>query len=274
MSFTSPSLLESSGARPPEEIVRGIAGRGPALVALSGGVDSSVVATLAFAALGTDAHAVTLVGPAVSEWEKSQAIEVARAIGIRQALVPVDPLELPQYRANPSNRCYFCRVAEGSALREYARLHQISQLLDGIHLDDLGDDRPGIRAMEEAGFSHPLVEAAWHKRDVRSFARERALPNWDRPSEACLSSRIQHGDEISEELLRKVEAAEAVVRAHGFRRVRVRVAHGVARIVVGPEEVVRLTGEPDREAILRGIGRLGFDRVEIDPVGYRPRSSA
>ena len=263
----------SSSRRPETEIVRRIAAGGPALVALSGGVDSSVVASLAAEALGASAVAVTLEGPAVAGAEVERARRVAGAIGIEHVVLPVDPLTNPDYRSNPSNRCYFCRSVETTALRAFGSDRRIAQYLDGVHVGDLADDRPGLRAMEEAGFVHPLLWGRWSKADVRSYARRRGLPNWDQPSDACLASRVTHGEPITNELLRRIEAAEAVLLGSGFRRVRVRSAHGSARIEVGADELARATGEPLASEIVEGVRALGFDPVVIDPRGYRGGAS-
>lgn len=244
------------------------------MVALSGGVDSSVVALLAHQALGPRATAVTLVGPAVSAAEVDRARSVARAIGIAHHLVQVDPLAVEEYRANPSNRCYFCRTTEASALRRRGERLGIVQYLDGVHLDDLGDDRPGLRAMDEARFLHPLVDAAWRKADVRSFARDHALPNWDTPSDACLASRIAHGQPITLPLLDRVERSEAWVRAQGFRRVRVRVRGESARVVVDPSEVGRLMEASTARRVVERLRSFGFAEVEIDSAGYAARAGA
>jgi pyridinium-3,5-biscarboxylic acid mononucleotide sulfurtransferase len=258
---------------PEADIVRRIGARGPTLVALSGGVDSSLVAAFARDALGDHSLAVTLAGPAVARSEVERAERVARSIGIEHLVVDVDPLAHPEYRANPSNRCYFCRTIETGALREIGGTRSIAQYLDGVHLDDLHDDRPGIRAMDEAGFEHPLVGAGWTKSDVRSAARARSLPNWDEPSDACLASRVAHGEAISAELLRRIETGEAAVRARGFRRVRVRAQGGSARVEVGPEEVARLLADPLAGEVRAALETLGFASVRLDPVGYRTRPS-
>jgi pyridinium-3,5-biscarboxylic acid mononucleotide sulfurtransferase len=242
--------------------------RGPALVALSGGVDSGVVASLAFEALGPHAIAVTLTGPAVSHAEVERATEVARTIGIEHHLVVANPLESAEYRANPSDRCYFCRSVETRRLREFGEPREIRQYLDGVHLDDLRDDRPGLRAMEEAGFEHPLAWGGWTKSEVRRVARLRGLPNADQPSDACLASRVAHGDSIDGALLHRIEAAEAVLLARGFRRVRVRVQGGAARVEVDLDEVPRLSVPSTAEAVGAEIRALGFGSVTIDPRGY------
>lgn len=257
--------------RSEEEIRAFLQAGGSALVALSGGVDSSTVAALASEALGAEAVAVTLAGPAVARAEVDRARSVARSIGIEHRVLAVDPLAREEYRSNPTNRCYFCRAVESATLRAFGEPRGVRQFLDGIQVDDLTDDRPGLRAMDEAGFRHPLAWAGWTKADVRAAARARQLPNWDWPSDACLASRVAHGNPISRGLLGRVEAAESVLLDRGFRRVRVRVARGAARIEVDPEDVVRLTAEPIASEVLGAVRALGFDPVTIDPRGYGRR---
>jgi uncharacterized protein len=258
----------------PAPILRSLATGGPTLVALSGGVDSSVVAALAFQALGARAHAITLSGPAVAGDELDRATQTAHFIGIDHHVIPADVLADPSYRANPSNRCYFCRRTETSALREWAGAHGVGRFVDGVHVDDLGDDRPGLAAMEEAGFVHPLLQAGWGKSSVRSYARSIGLPNWDAPSNACLASRVAHGQPISAALLRRVEVAERSVRSLGFRRVRVRTDGTGARVVVEAGEVARLVSPPMEDAVRSRVLAAGFTEVVLDPQGYRSRENA
>ncbi len=268
------ALVPPAPPRTAPEIVDHLARQGPALIALSGGVDSSLVASLAFEALADRAVAVTLTGPAVARAEVERARRVARALGIPHEVIEINPLAVADYRANTPNRCYFCRSVETEALRREGRRRGVSQYLDGVQLDDLADDRPGLRAMNEAGFAHPLVWAGWAKVRVRAAARARGLPNWDQPSDACLSSRIAHGDAVTEELLRRIERAEAWIAAQGFRRVRVRTRGAGARIEVDPDEVLRLRAEPIATEMRAALRDLGFDPVEIDPYGYgRPRAA-
>ncbi|MGC2289209.1 MAG: ATP-dependent sacrificial sulfur transferase LarE [Thermoplasmata archaeon] len=258
----------------PLAIVARLAAGGPALVALSGGVDSSVVALLAHRALGAKVVTVTLSGPAVSSGELASATEVARTIGVRHVVLMSDPLSQPRYSENPTNRCYFCRDHEGDLLRAWGQENGVDVFLDGIHLDDLGEDRPGLQAMNEHGFQHPLAEASWTKSDVRAFARSAGLPTWDRPSNACLASRITHGQPITAPLLARVAQAEGWLTARGFRRVRVRVSGDHARVEVAPDEVPRLLAEEYARPLREALTNLGFASVEIDPIGYRHRSNA
>ncbi len=259
-----------------DELVRQLRGGGPALIAMSGGVDSALVASLAFEALGERALAMTLAGPAVSAREVERAGSVARAIGIVHRVRSVDPLALPEYRSNPSDRCFFCRSLETRALREAGEEWGAVQYLDGVHRDDLADDRPGLVAMDRAGFRHPLAEAGWGKAEVRRTAQQRGLPNWDEPSDACLSSRVRHGHPITAELLARIERAETIVRSHGFRQVRVRVEGRSARVEVEPESVPRLTREPISSRVIAELEPLGFSPVVLDVHGYgrAPRSGA
>jgi pyridinium-3,5-biscarboxylic acid mononucleotide sulfurtransferase len=251
-----------------EEIVARISRGGRALVALSGGVDSSLVAALAREALDGKSLAVTLAGPAVSRAEVERARRVADAIGIEHLVASVDPLARSEYRSNPVDRCFYCRSVESEALLAIGRDREVRQYLDGIHLDDLSDDRPGIRAMDAAGFEHPLAAAQWAKSDVRSAARNRGLPNWDQPSDACLASRVAHGHPITAELLGRIELGERWVLDRGFRRVRLRTDGTAARVEVDPDEVERLRREPMLSEMQRALAGFGFTPVAVDPDGY------
>jgi pyridinium-3,5-biscarboxylic acid mononucleotide sulfurtransferase len=259
---------------PPAVVVERIRAGGRALVALSGGVDSGVVAWFAARALGGEATAVTLTGAAVSPTEHRAAAEVAGFLGLSFVEIEADPIARAEYRANPKDRCYYCREVESAALREYGREHAVRQYLDGLHLDDLGEDRPGIRAMNEAGFTHPLIEAGWTKFDVRAFAQEIGLPNWDRPSNACLASRVEHGLPISPKLLARIDAAEQYVRTEGFRQVRVRVGARGGRVEVGPDEVARLFEPVRATRIVERLKSDGWEEVVLDPRGYHADTRA
>lgn len=256
------------------EIASGLARRGPAVVALSGGVDSAVVARIAADALGGAVTAITLTGVAVAPREVAAAARSAASAGIAHVTIGVDPLADAGYRANPDNRCFFCRRGESAAIREWGVSRGIRTFLDGIHVDDLGESRAGLQAMDAAGFTHPLADAGWRKADVRAYARSIGLWNWDRPSEACLASRVAHGHAIDAGLLARVSAAEEWLLARGFRRVRVRTDGTSARVEVAPEEVARLVAEPLASATRAQLTSMGFASVALDLVGYRPRPGA
>lgn len=243
---------------------------GSVVVAFSGGVDSAVVAAAAHRVLGARALAVTIRGPAVAREEGERARQAAREIGIRHLEVGLDPVSDQRYASNPSDRCYFCRSMEGDALLSIARAQGLENVVDGMHRDDLGDDRPGLRAMNERNVHHPLLDAGLGKAEVRSLARLFELPNADAPSNSCLASRVAHGELITVELLGRVEKAEEELHRLGFRQVRVRTSRGKARVEVGPEEVFRLLEPRLRSEVEERLGQEGFSAVEIDPRGYHP----
>ena len=248
-------------------MLRAFRSRRRVLVAYSGGVDSGLVAKLAWDALGTDALAVITDSESLSRRELSDATAAAAEIGIPLRVLRVSELASPGYAANPVNRCYFCRSGLAAVLTGIAAAGRFAAIADGIHASDLGDVRPGIRAMDEAGFWHPLLESGLGKAEVRAMARAAGLSFWDKPSNACLSSRIPHGTPITIDLLRQVEAAEEVLRGRGFRQVRVRHHGETARIQVAPEEIRELMAiRGDVEEAMRG---LGFRSAVVDPDGYR-----
>lgn len=241
--------------------------RGRALVAFSGGVDSGLVAKLAHDALDGNALAVIADAESLSRRELAEARAEAEEIGIPLRVVFVSELASADYRQNPTNRCYFCRTELAGVLTGIAATEGFGTIADGVNVSDLGDVRPGIRAMDEAGFWHPLAEFGLAKADVRALAREAGLSFWDKPSNACLSSRIPHGTTITVGLLRQVEDAEDFLRDRGFRQVRVRHDGETARIEVPPEDIPRLRSiEGEVADALRGIG---YVETVIDPRGYR-----
>lgn len=237
------------------------------LVAFSGGVDSGLVARLAHDALDGDALAVIADAESFARWELDEARTEAAEIGIPLRIVRVSDLSNPAYAANPTNRCFFCREGLAEALLPIAKDGGYDTIADGIHVSDLGDVRPGIRAMDAAGFWHPLVEFGLTKPMVRTLARSLGLSFADKPSNACLSSRIPHGTPITVEILRRVESAEAYLRGLGFRQVRVRHHGTTGKIEVLPDEVPRLDAMVDRVA--DAFRTMGYVRVEVDPRGYR-----
>jgi len=243
------------------------AAKGRVIVAYSGGVDSGLVARTVHDAIGDRALAILADTESFSRRELVEARAEAEEIGIPLRVVGMSELTSEDYRRNPANRCYFCREGLADELVPIARREGFAAIADGVNVSDLGDVRPGIRAMDEAGFWHPLVEAGLSKADVRALARGLGLSFWDKPSNACLSSRVPHGTPITVELLRRVETAEEVLRGRGFRQVRVRHEQETARIEVPPEDIPRLrTVELEVAAALRAIG---YRSVVIDPAGYR-----
>jgi len=246
--------------------------RGRVLVAFSGGVDSGLVARVAHDALGDNAIAVLADAESLARWELDEAVSEAAEIGIRLETVRVSELANDRYVANPANRCYFCRQELGAALRPLAAEMGFAAIADGVNVSDLGDHRPGIQAMNEAGFWHPLVEFGFTKQDVRTLARELHLSFFDKPSNACLSSRIAYGEVITLEKLQRVEAAEVAIRALGFRVVRVRAHDGIARIEVPRQDLPRMSETALAEKVVEAVRNAGFVYVTVDLRGYRSGS--
>lgn len=243
---------------------------GSAIVAFSGGVDSTLVAKAAFDALGEQAVAVTAVSASLAESERAETIELARWIGIRHVLVESHEIEDERYRSNTPLRCYWCKHELAAILTAYARTHGYAHILDGSNLDDTRDVRPGRKAMKEAHFRSPLIEAGMTKADVREVSRLLGLPNWDKPAMACLASRIPYGTQVNRENLRQVELAEAFLRNLGARQVRVRHHGSLARIEVDPAEIPLILTH--RLTIASHLREIGFTHTALDLAGYRQGS--
>jgi pyridinium-3,5-biscarboxylic acid mononucleotide sulfurtransferase len=253
-----------------EDRIRGYGDR--ALVAFSGGVDSSVVLALAARALGPDrVEAVTAISPSYPGGEMQVAAETASDLGVEHRSVWTYEVEREAYARNDELRCFHCKAELYGVLGQLVRtaIPDIA-VLAGANADDLDEFRPGIWAGERAGIRNPLLEASVGKQTVRSIARTLGLRVSDKPALACLSSRVELGIRISPELLARVDEAEAIVRALGFEVVRVRHRGASATVEVPAGEVDRLHAHPGRDAALRALAALGWDEVTVDPNGYRP----
>ena len=242
------------------------------LVAYSGGVDSGLVARVARDALGDDALAVLADAESLSRHELVEARAEAEEIGIDLRVLEVSELANETYVANPTNRCYFCRKELARGLRPLAAELGYPTIADGVNLSDLGDHRPGIRAMDEEGFWHPLVEFGLSKADVRELSRRLGLSFHAKPSNACLSSRIAYGEVITLEKLQRIDAAEEAIRALGFDVVRVRAHEGIARIEVPSKDLPRLVEPAVAERVVQAVRDAGFLHVTVDLRGYRSGS--
>jgi uncharacterized protein len=242
---------------------------GSVIVAFSGGVDSAYLGWAATRILGPRALCVTADSPSYPDHHRQLALRVAREFDLQHEIVFTNELERPEYRANPVNRCYFCKTELYSTLSELARARDFHAIVDGSNADDRGDYRPGRAAAKEFGVRSPLDEAGLTKPEIRELSRRAGLPTWDEPASACLSSRIPYASEVTVEKLRLIEQAEEAVRNLGFRVCRVRHHDGVARIEVGVDELPRAL-EPDiREALVSNLRALGYQHVTLDLRGYR-----
>lgn len=240
-----------------------------AVVAFSGGIDSTLVAAVAHRALGDRAVAVTGVSPALPPGELTQARRIADVVGVRHRTVRTHELEAEGYAANGTDRCYHCKDELYGVLREVAREERLQVVVSGANADDLGDVRPGLRAAREHGVRHPLVEAGFTKGDVRAAARELDIPTWDKPASACLSSRVAFGQRITVGELTRVGRAERVVKDLGFRQCRVRVHGDLARVEVDADELTRLADPDVRRQVNERLRELGFAYVTLDLEGFR-----
>ena len=236
-------------------------------MAYSGGVDSAVVAALAFRALGERALAVTAAAETLAGAELEHARRLAAEIGIRHEVATYSELDDPEFVANPSHRCYVCQGMRMDTMVRLAAERGFAVVCDGTNASDPGPDRPGLRAVRERGVYSPLLVHGIDKETTRVLARTLGLSAWDRPANACLSSRIPHGQIVTLGKLRRIEAAEDALAREGFRIVRVRHDQGSARVEVGPDEVPRLAALWDDLA--PRLRSLGFARVAYDPAGYR-----
>ena len=240
------------------------------IVALSGGVDSAVVALAARRALGNNAMAITADYKTLAEEELATARKVAKEIGIDHRVIEYDELENPEFVKNDKMRCYHCRTELGQHLAEEAKKAGVALIVDGTNIDDLADYRPGIRALRENGVRSPMVELGLAKSEIRRIAKSFGLSVYDKPANACLASRIPTGSEVTYEKLQRIESAEIIVKSmFGVRQVRVRNHGDLARIEVGSDELSKMF-DVNRLALLDGkLKELGFKFVSIDTSGYR-----
>lgn len=243
-----------------------------ALIAFSGGVDSTFLLKVARDTLGDRTAAAIAASEAYAPEETEAALDLARLMGVAAYVVHTRETEVEGYRTNGANRCYFCKGTLYGAFLELAREKGFPALIDGTNADDALDHRPGRRAARQLGVRSPLLEAGLTKAEIRALSRQMGLATWDKPSEACLSSRVAYGLKIDRERLRRIHRAERVIRRLGFRQVRVRDYGRAARVEVEPEALPRLFQPEVRTVIERELAGVGYEQVTLDAEGYRTGS--
>ncbi len=239
------------------------------LIAYSGGIDSTLVAKVAYDVLGKNALAVTAVSPSLLPEELEEAQSQAQQIGIRHELVKTHEMENPNYTSNPVNRCYFCKSELHDTLKPLALERGYPYVVDGVNADDLQDYRPGIQAAKERGARSPLAEVGITKADVRQLTQALGLSWWDKPSQPCLSSRFPYGEEITVAKLQRVGRAEVYLRQQGWTNLRVRSAGDTARIELPPDKIKDFVMQTDLSQLIQTFQELGFLFVTLDLEGYQ-----
>ncbi len=240
-----------------------------ALIAYSGGVDSTLVAKIAYDILGSRALAITAKSPSLLPEELADASIQAATIGIIHEVVDTHEMDNPNYTSNPINRCYFCKSELHDTLKPLALQRGYSYVIDGVNADDLGDYRPGIQAAKERGARSPLAEVGVTKLEVRQLSQQLGLAWWDKPAQPCLSSRFPYGEEITIQKLQRVGRAEIYLRKLGFSNLRVRSEGDIARIELSPEQIKEFVLTTELPQLVRAFQELGFVYVTLDLEGYR-----
>ncbi len=258
---SSESAVQSLRAR--------IKGLGSALVAFSGGVDSTFVLKIAVDELGDQCVALTALSPSVAADEAAEAKDLAQLLGARHELIESHELEDPRYAANPSNRCYFCKTELYTITEKACARLGLNAVLDGFNADDKKDYRPGHKAANEHFVLSPLAEAGLTKDQIRAWSKKLGLPTWDKPQLACLASRLPYGTKVTVERLNKIGGAEKAVRALGLKNFRVRFHEQVARLEVSAEELPLLMEPALRAKIDAAIKAQGFTFVAVDLEPFR-----
>ncbi len=245
---------------------------GSVAVAFSSGVDSTLLLKVSHDLLGDKAIAVTASSSSFPKRELNEAKSFCESNHITQIIFDSDELNIEGFRDNPKNRCYLCKHELFTKIKDVAREYGLEHVIEGSNLDDTGDYRPGLKAIEELGIKSPLRYAGLTKAEIRELSRELGLPTWDKPSFACLASRFVYGERIDIEKLKMIDRAEELLIEMGFRQVRVRIHGNIARIEIMPENFSRIVQEDIRMKIYDSIKALGFSYVTLDLKGYRTGS--
>ena len=242
------------------------------IVAYSGGVDSAFLAAAANEVLGVKALAVTAKSPSLAPSELREAVELAERLGLNHRVIETHEVERDDYAANNPNRCFFCKDELYTYLSAYAEEEGYEHITNGTNTDDLGDFRPGLNAAKQYGVRSPMVEADLSKAEIRTLSHGMDLPTWDKPAQACLSSRIPYGTPVTVEALTRIAQAEEFLHDIGIRQLRVRHHDTVARIEVEPADFLMLTEEPTRTKVTEFFRSIGYSYVTLDLEGFRSGS--
>ena len=245
---------------------------GSVIVAYSGGVDSAFLAAAASEELGSRALAVTAKSPSLAPSELREAVDLAERLGLNHRVIETHEVERDDYAANDPNRCFFCKDELYTYLSGYAREEGYEHLANGTNTDDLGEFRPGLNAAKQYGVRSPMVEADLSKAEIRSLSRGMELPTWDKPAQACLSSRIPYGSPVTVEALERIAKAEEFLHDLGIRQLRVRHHDTIARIEVEPADFLTLTEEATRAKVTDYFRSIGYSYVTLDLEGFRSGS--
>ena len=255
-----------------ERLERTVAGLESAVVAYSGGADSALLLRVCHDVLGDRALGVIAHSESIPDEEVAAARRVAEAMGAPLRVIRTREMDRPEYRANPINRCYFCKTELFEATERIAVEEGFRHVVYGETLDDVGDHRPGAVAADEHRVRRPLREAGLRKADIRRYSRALGLPTHDKPASPCLASRVPYGQEVTPEKLAQIARAEAYLRGRGFRELRVRHHETLARVEVPPAEIPRLLEPAEQAALVAALREIGFADVAVDPKGFRSGS--
>lgn len=245
---------------------------GSAVIAYSGGVDSTFLLKVAHDVLGDNVIAITAKSSTYPEREFNEAVSYIKDIGAKHIVIISEELEIEGFAKNPANRCYFCKKELFGKIWDVAKQHNINAVLDGSNVDDTGDYRPGMKAAAELHVISPLKEARLTKNDIRELSKKMNIPTWNKPSFACLSSRFPYGNEITESKLKMVESAEQFLLDNGFRQIRVRHHGDIARIEVSRDERAKFFDTELMDKVGEEFKKIGFKYVTLDLLGYRTGS--